>query len=139
MRHFFLFTSLFVFLATASKAQEKESRHTIRGQIIDATTGEPLPYATISGLGRIRFTLQSNVDGYFSLMQVRSTDTLELNVSYLGYKTRAVSLNATLENNYLVIKLAPVDFNLSASRFKQNFTVELEFSSKNLLKASTCM
>lgn len=109
MRHFFLFTSLFVFLATASKAQEKESRHTIRGQIIDATTGEPLPYATISGLGRIRFTLQSNVDGYFSLMQVRSTDTLELNVSYLGYKTLRIKTIAPVGETTkdLILSLEP--------------------------------
>lgn len=85
MRYFFLFSGLFFWITTASMAQELESRRTIRGQVVDARTGEPLPYTTITGVARIRFMVQSNVDGYFTLTNIRTTDTLKLNVSYLGY------------------------------------------------------
>ncbi|MFA4976607.1 MAG: TonB-dependent receptor [Sphingobacterium sp.] len=89
---------------------EEDKTFTVKGRVVDSLSGENLIGATLLIAEKGKSSL-SNKYGFYSLTLPRGEYSCY--VSYLGYKTRLVSLNAELENNYLVIKLAPVDFNLS--------------------------
>lgn len=62
----------------------------LHGKILDAETNEPLPFASVSEAktGRGAYT---NEQGYFTLNEV-SSDTVVLNCSYIGYKSRMIRL-----------------------------------------------
>ena len=68
--------------------------YSISGSIKDSESGEPLSYATI----KIKDTSQgtvSNVDGFFTLLNVRSIDSVALVCNYIGYKTQQFTLLLT--------------------------------------------
>lgn len=79
----------------------------IRVKIIDATTGDNIPYANI----RMNESenLVSNGEGYFSLSESNSTDETLLTISYLGYVNQQLTVSA-LKNS------------ISRSSFCQLFT-----------------
>ena len=84
----------------AQKAEtEKSEQQTFRGRVVDAETGEPLPYASVyvaEGKGTL-----TNEDGEFTLV----TDNIEkIKVTYLGYQTKLVSQPTT----DLHIKMKPL-------------------------------
>jgi len=76
---------------------------TVTGRIMDAQTDESLPFAYIGVLGSKRLT-QTNVDGYFTLLNVPS-DTVTLTVSYLGYKDQTYRLEPGAAVKQLRIEL----------------------------------
>lgn len=61
---------------------------TIRGRVVDDDSGEPLSAASVY-VRSIGKGTTSDGDGYFSL-QVADGKTVELRVSYVGYKDAAV-------------------------------------------------
>lgn len=65
---------------------------TLSGVIKDRSSGETLPFATVSAIGTSLGT-STNVDGYFTLFNVPS-DTIMLEIQYLGYRTSRVRLSA---------------------------------------------
>ena len=72
-----LLLNSFLLLAFHSYAQQ-----TFRGRVVDADTGEPLPYASIyvaEGKGTL-----TNGDGEFTI-EMSATENIK--ISYLGYKT----------------------------------------------------
>ena len=85
---------------TDQRATEaKASRITIRAQIVDAASGEPLPYARIYAPSHVG-TL-SNKDGQFTL----TTDARDcLQISYMGYNT--LSLRADSIPNVITLREA---------------------------------
>ena len=92
MRHTIF--AILLLLTTALHAQQ-----TFRGRVVDAETGEPLPYASVyvaEGKGTL-----TNEDGEFTL----ATDNIEkIKVTYLGYQTKLVSQPTT----DLHIKMKPL-------------------------------
>ncbi len=93
---------LFLCLASLAFAQS-----TITGIVIDATTGEPLPFATIRGVSTNEGTI-AEADGVFTF----ETSAEYLLVSYVGYTTRrAGPLKA---DRYQEIALTPTTLTLKA-------------------------
>lgn len=83
----------------------EKSNFTLTGRIVDLTNGENLPFASVVVKGE-KIGSQSNVDGYFTLLKVPS-DTVTLEVSYVGYRTRNFHLNPKLDVNDLKIEIEP--------------------------------
>ncbi len=79
-----LFFVLLVGGAGASAAQDQESEHVVRGRVLDAQTGEPLPSANIRIEGTWRGTI-TNADGAF---EIALPDVpAELAFRYIGYES----------------------------------------------------
>ncbi len=79
----------------------------VSGIIRDATTGETLPYANIM-VNNSQMGTQANSDGHFSLLGIPS-DTSSLEISFLGYNSKTMSLNPELDKSNLEIELTPND------------------------------
>ena len=78
---------------------------TVSGRVTDAATAETLPFAYV----RVRNTrqiAQTNVDGYFTLLNVPS-DTCTLEVSYIGFKDAVLPLVPGESARRLTIELDP--------------------------------
>ncbi|MGY5850755.1 DUF5686 family protein [Salegentibacter sp. F14] len=84
------------------------AQHTISGRVVNAATGEPLPYAKIS-VGDEPPGL-TNIDGSFSIT-LRDTIT-EATFSYVGFSSRTIQLSAATE--FIFIRLRPFTENLEA-------------------------
>jgi len=81
----------------------QESLRTISGKILDGESGFPLPYASIY-MKRSTVGTMSDLRGQFSI-EVPDIPTVELVVSYLGYKAR--NLNISNLSSHEVIHLIP--------------------------------
>lgn len=81
----------------------------ITAKIIDAESGEVLPYANI----QINDTesIISNGEGYFTLPPKHNTDATLLTVSFLGYESARVRVDE-LKKSDLTVKLKPGAFSL---------------------------
>ncbi|MFN8354128.1 MAG: TonB-dependent receptor [Spirosomataceae bacterium] len=80
---------------------------TLSGRIIDNKSSETLPFATIFVKSKKTVIAQTNVDGYFTLLNVPS-DTVTLQISYIGYKP-------TLFYLYPELPTTGLNFELEAS------------------------
>ncbi len=92
----------FKFAKKSTKAPDKKN-FKLNGRILDAVSGEPLPFSSVQILSS-KLGAQANVDGQFTLLKVPS-DTSSLLVKYLGYKTKTVYLTPGLDFNDFVIEL----------------------------------
>lgn len=98
-------------LALISFAYNLNAQQPLTGQLIDATTTNPLPYATIiihptTGRGAL-----TNDEGRFQLRLAASTDTLT--VSFIGYRTRQVA--AAHFARYDTLRLTPTSYQLTGA------------------------
>lgn len=98
LTHFLLVTLLMLCTATAALAQT-----TLKGQVVDAESGEPLIGAAISVVGTSQGTV-TDLDGNFTL-KVASNATVLIN--YLGYKEIKKKITQAGTVNLGVIKLEP--------------------------------
>ncbi len=89
----------------------KASRYNfkISGIVKDKNTGEPLPFVNVS-VSRTSNGTESNVDGYFTLVQIPN-DTTSLEVSYIGYKNKTIFLTPRTPID-LLIELEPQSISL---------------------------
>lgn len=82
----------------------------ISGQVVNASTGERMPFATVywTEQGEKTGTV-TNAAGQFSLEVQRSQPSLVLAASYIGFEERTVSLDISSQNNIadLTIRLRP--------------------------------
>lgn len=94
---------LFILTGLQTNAQN------ITAKIIDAETGESLPYAGI----QINDTesVIGNGEGYFTLPEKHSNDATLLTISFLGYKSARLTV-ADLKRADLTVKLQPGAFSL---------------------------
>jgi ferric enterobactin receptor len=101
---------------------------TLSGKVNAERSGEALPYASVmmkySGKG-----VSTNVDGYYTLFHVPS-DTVTLQVRYMGYQTAEVTLEPGLDISAFNITLR------ESSVALQEVTVTSE-DSRNLIKIQT--
>lgn len=73
----------------------------INGQVLDAKTGERLPYATVTWYkNNVLKGVTTNESGGFSLSDNFSTSTLELTCSFFGYTSTNISLNISENNQF---------------------------------------
>lgn len=82
----------------------------VTGQVIDANTGERLPFANVFWESNNRLNgVSTNSAGVFSYNQVTQKQKLVLNASYVGYSTEAVEiqLNNRSKINDVSIRLTP--------------------------------
>ncbi len=72
----------------------KKSDITIRGQVVDAQTGERLPFATIrwQQQGTTKGT-SANESGAFSFNRTFNRRTIDITGSYVGYSSETINLN----------------------------------------------
>ncbi|MDX1905760.1 MAG: TonB-dependent receptor [Bacteroidia bacterium] len=111
-----------------STATPVRSDFTLKGIVRDKVTGETLPYARLV-LPAAQLGTTTNVDGYFTLYHVPS-DTLLLQVSYLGYRTLRFRLRPELDMEELTLELE------TAERTLTTVVIEAE-KEDQLIKAAT--
>ena len=112
----------------ASTATPERTDFTLSGTIKDVISGESLPFTTVAVKGTTLATT-SNVDGYFTLLKVPS-DTVLLEVSYLGYQTTFFRMQPNQAANGLEIRMRPASHLLQ----QVNVTANRE---DQMMKAST--
>lgn len=111
----------------AAVSQPTRSNFSVTGVIKDKDSGETLPFATVLVDGTAN-GVSANVDGYFTLFEVPS-DTVLLEVQYLGYQTRMFRLDPSMDINNLKIDLLPSAHSLAE-------VVVSDTKKEQLLKAS---
>lgn len=120
---------LFLFFSIASFATE--GKLTLRGRIIDKSSKEPIPYASIVLEGAHNIGTVSNENGEFALkLNIVDKPVAVLKVSFMGYETEMVRLSPS--QTYLEIKLSSKSYLLQELvvkpkryRNKNNPAVEL--------------
>jgi hypothetical protein len=82
----------------------------IKGQVLDASTGERLPFATITWSENDRVKgVASNTSGHFSIRNRFEEESVTLSVSYIGFQKRLLQIELTESNRIddLTIRLEP--------------------------------
>ncbi|HEY9185480.1 MAG TPA: DUF5686 family protein [Salegentibacter sp.] len=103
MRHCLILA--FVCIVSLSNAV---AQHQISGRVVNAETGNPLPYAKISIQGESAGL--TNIDGSFSIELKEST--AEATFSYVGFSSRTIQLSAAIE--FIFVRLKPFTQTLEA-------------------------
>ena len=85
-------------------AQNKQSDASISGHIIDAKTGEHIPYVTVMVSGT-QIGIQSSSSGYYNIRNL-PLGKHDIIASFVGYKDATVSLDIEAGKSY------EVNFNL---------------------------
>jgi len=109
------FIALLVTLSFLSITLSQSNLGTLKGKIIDSTTGEALPFVNIklSQNSKIVFGAASDLDGKFTIAKL-NPGNYNLEVHFIGYKKHLIS-NILIENNkvsFLDIKLKTDDVKL---------------------------
>ncbi|TYP92797.1 TonB-dependent Receptor Plug Domain [Fodinibius salinus] len=92
--------------------QNDNSSHkvSIRGQVVDAQTGERLPYATITWKqnGQTKGT-STNESGSFTIDRTFLSESVDISCSYIGYNSNKITLDFSESNNIqnLTFRLNP--------------------------------
>ncbi|PWN06202.1 TonB-dependent receptor [Rhodohalobacter mucosus] len=85
----------------------------INGQVVDASTGERLPFATVSWQidGNLK-GVTTNTSGIFNIRERSPGDSLTLTVSYLGFEKRTLTVKPaeTPIVNDLTVRLSPTSY-----------------------------
>lgn len=106
-------TDRFQALIYSSTEQQESKRISISGFVLDAKTGEKLPYTTISWRdnGKL-YGISSNPSGSFTLTTDSDSKDLTFLVSFVGYKAKQFSLSFEDEQiwNDISIRLDPEPF-----------------------------
>ena len=90
--------------------QLARGQSTVAGQVLEAASGESLPFATIRMQGTGRGT-SANLDGYYALFNVDPANTT-LEVTYVGYETQLIRLDTVKTLKALYIYLKPLNAEL---------------------------
>jgi len=99
----FLISLIVVLTFTISTLYAQSSKKDVKGFVVEASSGEALPYANISVRGTKQGTT-TDKDGYFILVDTPiETDTLD--VYYIGYSTQTVILSRQIKGKALLIKM----------------------------------
>lgn len=105
-----------VFLLPMDGSKMHSKSVSISGRIVDARTGEPLPFATLSWKIALHNSggLAADASGYFqaAIPLPAGRDTLGLTASYLGYFKNRFHINTSQNRNWegLTLRLQPQTF-----------------------------
>ncbi|NNK80111.1 MAG: carboxypeptidase-like regulatory domain-containing protein, partial [Flavobacteriales bacterium] len=94
-----------------SQSSEPKRDFKVSGRLINSQNGQALPYANVSLQGSLGGAV-SNLDGYFSIPNVRS-DSIPLCFSYVGFRTRCIDLREH-ETENMIVQLEPTNTYLLA-------------------------
>ncbi len=107
----YLVNALVILLAfTAQAVNAQQGSVTIRGKVVDATTGLPLVFATVA-VAETNVAIVTNIDGEFTLKILESEASKNLEISYLGYKNKKIllsDLKADNAKNTISLETAPI-------------------------------
>ena len=95
----------------AFKGKSNRVNFNLSGLVIDAISGEPLPFASLSIVSTKKGT-QTNVDGQYVLQKIPS-DTSAILIKYVGYKPRKIFLNPSVPLTNFTIELESDEEQLS--------------------------
>lgn len=109
-------------------SQPTRKDFTIKGVIKDKNSGETLPFANVLVRGSTNGTT-SNIDGYFTLFNI-PTDTMILDVSYIGYRHLSFRLHPDMDVDNIQIRM--MDFGVQLAEV----VVQAE-REEQLIQAST--
>lgn len=86
----------------------------VSGKVIDAGTGEPIPYANIQAGND---GLISNAEGYFAISAANSADDSPVVISYIGYAPLQTTAGALKSNS--TVKLTAAMFELDEVKVRE--------------------
>jgi outer membrane receptor for ferrienterochelin and colicin len=98
-----IFCLLLLNILSASISFAQSEGIDIKGYVVDAKSGEALPYANIAIKGK-RIGAATNTEGYFILVNA-PTDADTLEVYYIGYLTEVVSLISLDRTKPIIVKM----------------------------------
>lgn len=108
---------LFLLLGVFASASAQEKITSLSGVVVDADTGEPLPFVqlyfikpTSEGSLNTQYGTTSDLDGNFSLSNPAGYTTI--NFQMVGYKTEMYTLRQGQQRKNIKIKLKPDVYNL---------------------------
>ena len=108
---------LFLLLVVLASASAQEKITSLAGVVVDADTGEPLPFVqlyfikpTSEGSLNTQYGTTSDLDGNFSLSNPAGYTTV--NFQMVGYKTEMYTLRQGQQRKNIKIKLKPDVYNL---------------------------
>ncbi|WP_381517757.1 carboxypeptidase-like regulatory domain-containing protein [Spirosoma soli] len=124
---------LTLFLANSVRIYA-QSDYTIQGQVVDAKTGKPVPFVTLS-VAEGKISNETNADGYFMLDLPKQLKQDTLTLTAINYRLTQMPLS-TLPATHAVVQLAPVSYQAQASILDTYFSLERSFQARDtLLKA----
>ena len=125
-------TLLVVVLLACSGKGYGQTGYTIHGKVIDATTGQPIPFVTLS-VGDGQISNETNRDGYFNLTVSQQFRLDTLSLTAVNYQLKQVPLLKLALTDTLIRLNA---FQMPASPTDTYFSLEKSFqASDTLLKA----
>lgn len=93
-----------------NKKSNQQDYITLKGKVVDAETGEALVFATVA-VSESNVAIVTNIDGEFTLKIANELASKNLEVSYLGYKNKLVSISSMRDNGYknlISMETAPI-------------------------------
>ncbi len=94
----------------ARKKGDQQVYLTLKGKVVDAETGTPLVFATVS-VSESNVAVVTNIDGEFTLKVGESLVSKNLEITYLGYKNMVIAISSMRDNGYKNIfrmEIAPI-------------------------------
>ena len=92
---------LFGFFVSANLCAQDHIK--ITGEVIDASTQEPLPFATVSFVGKKNIGTTTDLDGKYILESRWGTDSII--ASYVGYRSQTIALQPNQTKQTIIFKL----------------------------------
>jgi hypothetical protein len=96
--------------SNGKKKTDQQSFITIRGKVVDSETGAPLIFATVA-VSETNVAVVTNIDGEFTIKIGEALTSKNLEFTFLGYKTKSVSIASLRENgpkNTIQLETAPI-------------------------------
>lgn len=111
---------LFIFISQAGYSQDKG---TVRGVVIDSTSGEALSYAS-AGIKELNLGSLTDARGYFIIPGVPAGKSFQLSVTYVGYHPRQLKISVKPGKvTNIQIKLVPSGVDIQAvEQFAERIT-----------------
>ena len=120
IKHYLIIVSviLLAFSVQSAVARDKPGKKTgdqqnliiLKGKVIDAQSGAPLVFASVAVV-ETNVAIITNIDGEFTLKITESESSKNIEVSYLGYKNKTVTINQLKDGgskNVISLELAPI-------------------------------
>jgi len=81
------------------KKGEQQTFLTLRGKVVDAETGAPLVFATVS-VSESNVAVVTNIDGEFTLKVADNLLTKNIEITYLGYRNLVIPIGSMRNDGY---------------------------------------
>lgn len=79
-----------------------DSTITVRGKLLDAKTKETIPYANVM-IRSLNLGIITNMDGEFKFEVPSQLQTIDVEITYVGYESQTVKLKADGSNNEILM------------------------------------